>query len=67
MRHVGSSNATPIHVRRFLIALLGVALSAEQMHAQPEGTLTLWFHENKDENGNLSNKESPTATPCTRT
>lgn len=56
MRHVGSANAT-YYVRRFLTALLGVPLAtdkAEELDA--EGTLTLWFHENKDNDGNPSNK-----------
>jgi hypothetical protein len=58
MRHVGSNNATH-YVRRFLTALLGIPLATEGMEeedAQPEGTLTLWFHENKDKDGNPSDK-----------
>ena len=52
MRHVDSSNATH-HVRRFLTALLGVPLATGD---DSQGTLTLWFHENKDKDGNPSNK-----------
>lgn len=51
MPHVSSIDATH-HVRRFLTTLLGNPLAVEDM----EGTLTLWFHENKDENGNPSDK-----------
>ncbi|ETW80721.1 hypothetical protein HETIRDRAFT_115919 [Heterobasidion irregulare TC 32-1] len=47
-----SGNATH-HVGHFLTALLGVLLANEEME---EGTLTLWFHENKDKDGNPSNK-----------
>ena len=56
MRHVDSSNATH-YVRRFLTPLLGVPLASEEMEAEgSQGTLTLWFHENKDRHGNPSNK-----------
>ncbi|KAI0765460.1 hypothetical protein C8Q74DRAFT_1205077 [Fomes fomentarius] len=56
MRHVGSGNATH-HVRRFLTALLGVPLATETMEEEDtQGTLTLWFHENRDRDGNPSNK-----------
>jgi hypothetical protein len=56
MRHVDSSNATH-YVRRFLTALLGVPLATEEMEEEvSQGTLTLWFHENKDKDGNPSNK-----------
>ena len=55
MRHVGSSNATH-YVRRFLTALLGVPLATEEMEEDAQGTLTLWFHETKDEHGKPSNK-----------
>ncbi|KAF8550117.1 hypothetical protein OG21DRAFT_1551938 [Imleria badia] len=56
MRHVGSNNATH-HVRRFLTALLGIPLATEGMEEEDaQGTLTLWFHENKDKDGNLSDK-----------
>lgn len=54
LSHVGSTNATH-HVRRFLTPLLGVPLTAEGMD-DAQGTLTLWFHENKDKCGNPSNK-----------
>ncbi|KAF8337086.1 uncharacterized protein EI90DRAFT_3014028 [Cantharellus anzutake] len=54
MCHVDSSNATH-YVRRFLTALLGVPLSTKEME-DSQGTLTLWFHENKDKDGNPSNK-----------
>jgi len=54
--HVGSHDATH-HVRHFLTALLGVPLATEGMELEDsQGTLTLWFHENKDEDGNASNK-----------
>ncbi|KZT09603.1 uncharacterized protein LAESUDRAFT_741859 [Laetiporus sulphureus 93-53] len=49
LRHVGSTNATH-HVRRFLTPLLGM----EKDDAQ--GTLTLWFRENKDRSGKPSDK-----------
>ena len=52
MPHVGSNNATH-YVRRFLTPLLGVPLATEWTK---EGTLTLWFHENKDRDGNPSDK-----------
>jgi len=52
MRRVNSNNATH-YVRRFLTALLGIPLATEGME---EGTLTLWFHENKDKDGNPSDK-----------
>ncbi|GBE86879.1 hypothetical protein SCP_1001220 [Sparassis crispa] len=60
MRHVGSNNATH-YVRRFLTALLGVplatALATEGMEVEDaQGALTLWFHENKDKDGNSSDK-----------
>ena len=56
MRHVDSSNATH-YVRRFLTALLGVPLATEEKEEEDtQGTLTLWFHENKDKHGNPSNK-----------
>ncbi|KAJ7484702.1 hypothetical protein FB451DRAFT_1169725 [Mycena latifolia] len=54
MRHVGNTNPTH-HVRRFLTALLGVPLTTEGMEADDaQGTLTLWFRENKDKNGGIS-------------
>ena len=56
MHHVDSSNATH-YVRRFLTALLGIPLATEEMEEEDsQGTLTLWFHENKDKDGNPSNK-----------
>ncbi|KAH9927332.1 uncharacterized protein B0H18DRAFT_1084828 [Fomitopsis serialis] len=56
IRHVGSNNSTH-YVRRFLTALLGVPLAAEEKQEEDaRGTLTLWFHENKDKDGNPSNK-----------
>ncbi|KAF8884633.1 hypothetical protein BD779DRAFT_1536189 [Infundibulicybe gibba] len=51
--HVGNYNATH-HVRRFLTPLLGIPLATEGM--EEEGNLTLWFHENQDEDGNPSDK-----------
>ncbi|KAI0721322.1 hypothetical protein C8T65DRAFT_705345 [Cerioporus squamosus] len=54
--HVDSSNATH-HVRRFLTALLGVPLATREMEEEAsQGTLTLWFHENKTKDGTPSNK-----------
>jgi hypothetical protein len=56
MRHVGSTNPTH-HVRRFLTALLGIPLATQGMEGEDsQGTLTLWFHENKGKNGNPSYK-----------
>jgi hypothetical protein len=55
MRHVDSSNATH-YVCRFLTALLGVPLATEEMEEDSQGTLTLWFHENKNKDGTPSNK-----------
>ena len=54
MHHVSSTNPTH-HVRRFLAALLGIPLATQWMEGEDsQGTLTLWFHENKDQNGNPS-------------
>lgn len=50
--YVGSTNPTH-HLRRFLTALLGVPLATQGV--EKEGTLTLWFHETRDKNGNVSN------------
>ncbi|KAH9026105.1 hypothetical protein EDB84DRAFT_1611479 [Lactarius hengduanensis] len=56
MRHVGSDNATH-YVRHFLTALLGIPLATKGMEQEDaQGTLTLWFHENKDKDGNPSDK-----------
>ena len=56
MPHVGSTNPTH-HVRRFLTALLGIPLATQGMEADDvQGTLTLWFHENKDRDGDISPK-----------
>ena len=53
---VTRSDATH-HVRRFLTPLHGVSLAAEDREREDaEGTLTLWFHENRDEAGNPSTK-----------
>jgi hypothetical protein len=55
MSHVGSTNPTH-HVRRFLTALLGIPLGTQGMEKDDsQGTLTLWFHENKDKNDDPSN------------
>ena len=61
MCHVGRSNATH-HVRRFLLtALLGVPPATEEMQEEDAHcpghslTLTLWFHESRDKDGNPSN------------
>ncbi|KAI0029074.1 hypothetical protein K488DRAFT_89093 [Vararia minispora EC-137] len=54
MRHVGSDDATH-HVCRFLTALLDIPRASGEMEEEDaQGTLTLWFHENKDKNGNPS-------------
>ncbi|KAI0027716.1 hypothetical protein K488DRAFT_81018 [Vararia minispora EC-137] len=56
MRHVGSGNATH-HVRRFVTPHLGVPLATEEMEEEDaQGTLTLYFHENKDKHGNPSDR-----------
>ena len=56
MRHASSTDATH-YARRFLTALLAVPLTTEDMEEDDsQGTLTLWFHENKDDCGNPSNK-----------
>ena len=56
MRHAGSVNATH-HVRRFLTPHVGIPLSTAVTEKQDsEGTLTPWFHENKDKDGNPSDK-----------
>jgi hypothetical protein len=56
MRHVGSNNSTH-YVRRFLTALLDFPIATEEMEEEDsQGTLTLWFHENKDKDGNPSDK-----------
>lgn len=54
MSHVGNTNPTH-HVRRFLTALLGIPLATQGMEKKDsQGTLTLWFHENRDKNGDPS-------------
>ena len=56
LRHVHNSDATH-YVRRFLTALLAIPLTTEDMQEDDsQGTLTLWFLENKDKDGNPSNK-----------
>ncbi|KAG8730191.1 hypothetical protein FRC10_002999 [Ceratobasidium sp. 414] len=56
MRHVGSTDATH-YVRRFLTPLHGVPLATQWMQNEDaQGTLTLWFHENKDKDGNPSDR-----------
>ncbi|KAI0038490.1 hypothetical protein FA95DRAFT_1216494 [Auriscalpium vulgare] len=56
MAHADSADFTH-HVRRFLTALLGIPLATQGMEKDDaQGTLTLWFHENKDMNGNPSDK-----------
>ncbi|KAI9512445.1 hypothetical protein F5148DRAFT_1365369 [Russula earlei] len=45
------------YVRRFLTPLLAVSLTTEDMEEDDsQGTLTLWFHENKDDDGNPSDR-----------
>ena len=45
------------NVRRFLTPLHGVPLAAEDMKGEDaQGTLTLWFHEGRDKDGNPSTK-----------
>lgn len=53
MRHVGSTNPTH-HARRFLTALLGIPLATQEMEKDSQGTLTLWLHETRDGNGEIS-------------
>ncbi|KAL6298952.1 hypothetical protein BKA93DRAFT_820163 [Sparassis latifolia] len=56
LRHASDRDATH-YVRRFLTALLAVPLTTEDMeddHSQ--GTLTLWFLENKNNDGKPSDK-----------
>jgi len=66
MGHVGSTDPTH-HLRRFLTALLGVPLATQGMEKDDsQGTLTLWFHEDKDKNGDLSSKVYG-VTSCART
>ena len=56
MCHVDIDDATH-YVRRFLTALLGIPLATKGMEEEDvQGTLTLWFHENKDTDGNPSDK-----------
>ena len=54
MSYVDST--TPTHyVRRFLTTLLGIPIATQGMKGA-QGTLTLFFHEGKDKNGDPSNK-----------
>ena len=55
MRHASSVNATH-YVCHFLTPILGIPLVAGGMEEDAQGTLTLWFHKNKDKDGNPSNK-----------
>jgi hypothetical protein len=56
MHHIHRYDATH-YIRRFLTPLHGVPLAAAEMGEEDaHGTLTLWFHENKDRNGNPSNR-----------
>ncbi|KAG8740970.1 hypothetical protein FRC10_003508 [Ceratobasidium sp. 414] len=56
MGHVGNTNATH-HARRFLTPLHGVPLATQGMENEDaQGTLTLWFHENRDKDGNPSDR-----------
>ncbi|KAG6850417.1 hypothetical protein H0H93_013642 [Arthromyces matolae] len=57
MPHVITYDPTH-HLRRFLTPLLGVPLATQGMEEEEgaQGTLTLWFHENKDNKGNQSKK-----------
>ena len=55
LRHVSSEDPTH-YVRRFLTPLIGVPLATEGMEDEvAQGTLTLWFHENKDKHGKPTN------------
>lgn len=54
MRHVSDFNPTH-YVRRFLTPLLDVPIAAEGMDLE-EGTLTLWFHKGKNEDGSPSDE-----------
>ena len=54
MNYVNDFNPTH-HVRRFLTALLGIPLATQRREKEDsQGTLTLWFQENKDKNGDPS-------------
>ncbi|KZP07741.1 hypothetical protein FIBSPDRAFT_914423 [Athelia psychrophila] len=56
MHHVGSDNATH-YVCRFLTAILGIPLVIKGMEEEDaQGTLTLWFHKNRNKDGNPSDK-----------
>lgn len=56
MGHVGSDDPTH-QFRRLLSPLLGVPLAAGDLEDDDaQGTLTLWFHENKDKKGEPSDK-----------
>ncbi|KAG5720114.1 hypothetical protein E4T56_gene17761 [Termitomyces sp. T112] len=56
MCHVSEGDPTH-YVRYFLTASLGVPLAMGEMEGEDtQGTLTMWFHENKDKHGNPSNR-----------
>ncbi|KAH8110301.1 hypothetical protein DFH11DRAFT_1621957 [Phellopilus nigrolimitatus] len=56
LRHASDRDATH-YVRRFLTSLLAVPLTTEDMEDDDsQGTLTLWFLENKTNDGKPSNK-----------
>ncbi|KAK7437159.1 hypothetical protein VKT23_018786 [Stygiomarasmius scandens] len=56
MRVTGNHNPTA-HVRRIFTAALNVPLAAEERENEDaQGSLTLYFHEGKDEHGNSSDK-----------
>ena len=56
MRHVGNTNSTH-HIHRFLTPLHGVSLVTQGMEKEgAQGTLALWFHENREKDGNPSDK-----------
>jgi hypothetical protein len=56
LRHASDRDATH-YVRRFLTALLAVPLTTEDMEDDDsQGTLTLWFLENKTNDGKSSDK-----------
>ena len=49
---VTNDNNPTYYVRRFLTAALGIPIAPEEMEAvDPQGSITLFFHENKDERG----------------
>ena len=55
LRVVDNNNPTH-YVRRFLTAALGMAIATAEREEDAQGSVTLFFHENKDKHGNPSSK-----------